>query len=31
MLNKYFSIFKVCREKVRLYNFIKNVYVDKIE
>ncbi|CAK84928.1 unnamed protein product (macronuclear) [Paramecium tetraurelia] len=31
MLNKYFSFYKVCREKNKLYNYIKSVFVEKIE
>lgn len=31
MLNKYLSKFKVCREKVKLYNYVKSVVVNKIE
>ncbi|CAK82131.1 unnamed protein product (macronuclear) [Paramecium tetraurelia] len=31
MLNKYFTFYKVCREKTKLYKFIKNVYVSKIQ
>ncbi|CAD8058470.1 unnamed protein product [Paramecium sonneborni] len=31
MLNKYFTFYKVCREKEKLYKFIKNVYAEKIK
>lgn len=31
MLNKYFTFYKVCREKTKLYKFIKNVYIEKIK
>lgn len=31
MLNKYFTFYKVYREKARLYQFIQNVYVEKIK
>lgn len=31
MLNKYFSFYKVCREKTKLYNYIKSVFIEKIE
>ncbi|CAD8141117.1 unnamed protein product [Paramecium octaurelia] len=31
MLNKYFTFYKVCREKTKLYKFIKSVYVSKIK
>ncbi|CAD8147110.1 unnamed protein product [Paramecium pentaurelia] len=31
MFNKYFTFYKVCREKTKLYKFIKNVYIEKIK
>ncbi|CAD8055467.1 unnamed protein product [Paramecium sonneborni] len=31
MLNKYFSFYKVCREKTKLYNYIKSIFIEKIE